>query len=142
MASNELTIELEEGETLFFVLHHRASSHGEARYLHDGLCAELSCSPKQAFIDAYQLTDLSQLLKKHVAKTRVLLLLQAEETLQRPFVLAEVYTAFRFGIPVIPVKLSGKGYDFDRVQARLQSATGFAEALEKENAGSVAGACG
>ena len=66
-----------------------------------------------------------------------MILLQTSETLFRPFVLAEVYTALSLGIPIVTVQITDKGYEFSKASALL-GASDFPARLEAANQGSVA----
>ena len=67
-----------------------------------------------------------------MSSTRVLLLLQTRDTLTRPFVLAEIYHALTNDIPVVPVVIAGRGYDY-AVASELLGAADFPARLEKAN---------
>jgi len=129
-------VRLAPDETLCFISHHRDGAKGEARTLHTELTKILNVDPKLIFIDVDALQDLDQLLRKHVGMTRVLIFLQTRQSLFRPFVLAELYTALLDGIGVVTVEIMGGGYDF-KAASEMLSAPDFAQRLEKANPGSV-----
>ena len=63
----------------------------------------------------------------------------ASQVLTRPFVLLEIYTALKLGIPVVPVVISeedhpGHGYDFDEAKSLLAN---LSRALEGRNPGAI-----
>ena len=55
--------------------------------------------------------------------------------LQRPWVLIELFTALRAGIPVVPVLVEGSGYNFDCMQAFLAD---LPASLEEKSSGALA----
>ena len=61
--------------------------------------------------DSDNLGDLRELIG-HVLDSDVVVLLQSEEVLFRPWCLLELYVAATAGIPIVSLACSGKGYDF------------------------------
>ena len=61
--------------------------------------------------DSDNLGDLRELID-HVLDSDVVVLLQSEEVLFRPWCLLELYVAATAGIPIVSLACSGKGYDF------------------------------
>jgi len=61
--------------------------------------------------DSDNLSDLRELIG-HVLDSDVVVLLQSEEVLFRPWCLLELYAAATAGIPIVSLACSGKGYDF------------------------------
>jgi hypothetical protein len=88
----------------------------EARFLQTQLEDMLA---KPVFLDSDDLRDLNDLMS-HVRDSDVLLLLQTEQVLTRPFCLLELVTAVDAGIPIVGVNLHGpKAYDFSKASSLL-----------------------
>ena len=76
-----------------------------ARIRHLRVCCRLS------YADSNNLGDLRE-LSGHVLDSDVVVLLQSEDVLTRPWCLLELYAAATAGIPIVSLVCSGKGYDF------------------------------
>ena len=61
---------------------------------------------------------------KSVAESDALLLLQTASTLTTPSVLLEVFVAVRLGLPIVPIRVVGKGYDFSAAKTLLADLRG------------------
>ena len=68
--------------------------------------------------DSDNLGDLRELIG-HVLDSDVVVLLQSEEVLFRPWCLLELYAAATAGIPIVSLVCSGKGYDFAAAEDHL-----------------------
>ena len=68
--------------------------------------------------DSDNLGDLRELID-HVLDSDVVVLLQSEEVLFRPWCLLELYAAATAGIPIVSLACSGKGYDFAAAEDHL-----------------------
>ena len=68
--------------------------------------------------DSDNLGDLRELIS-HVIDSDVVVLLQSEEVLNRPWCLLELYAAATAGIPIVSLVCSGKGYDFAAAEEHL-----------------------
>ena len=68
--------------------------------------------------DSDDLGDLRELIS-HVIDSDVVVLLQSEEVLNRPWCLLELYAAATAGIPIVSLVCSGKGYDFAAAEEHL-----------------------
>ena len=82
-----------------------------------------------------QADEIRNILEQGLAKSEVVVLLQTEGCLTRPWVLLELYEATRRRIPIIPVQLAGKGYDFKAASDFLDN---LEVTLEKANPGATA----
>ena len=131
-------INMSADEPLAFLSHHKGGAKVEARTMKDRLC-ELLKLPKdnsKVFLDSDETGwTLNELLDR-VRKSHVLVLIQTERTLYRPFVIGEVVAALEAGIPIVPVIIRGGGYDFAKT-ARFLSARDFRSAMEKDTPGCV-----
>ena len=118
-----------------FISHHKGSSGVEARLLADRLASGGFFSRERIFLDVETgLEDISQ-LGQYVRESSVLVLLLTNETLTRPFVLAETYTALMSDVRVVPIELAGKKYDFNAALKFLRDH--FKRNLERANPGAV-----
>ena len=82
-----------------FLSHQKAEGATTARYLHDRL--QLICGV-DSFLDSSDLGDLRELMK-HLRQSEVLVFIATKSVLQSVWVLLEVYTATKMGIPVVPI---------------------------------------
>ena len=87
-----------------FVSHMKAEAAMEARFVQSEI---ETISGRCCFLDSDDLKDLSQ-LTKHVRDSEVLVLVQTKSVLTRPWVLIELVTAVRAGIPIVGVSLDGR----------------------------------
>ena len=124
-----------------FISYYRDEAKSDARLLHNQLEILLG---RPVFIDASYAKDVSEgvnadeiraILESGLGRSEAVVLLQTEGCLTRPWVLLELYVAAKLNIPIIPVSLANKGYDF-------KAATAFVDnlkvELEKANPGAVA----
>lgn len=91
----------------YFISYYRKEAGAAARLLHLALGQHLG---RVGFLDSSDLVDISALLE-HVRRSECVILLQTANVMTRPWCLAEVYLARRLRIPVVPVIVSGGGYD-------------------------------
>ena len=123
-----------------FVSHMKAEAAMEARFVQSEI---ETISGRCCFLDSDDLKDLSQ-LTKHVRDSEVLVLVQTKSVLTRPWVLIELVTAVRAGIPIVGVSLDGRKdaeYSHDaardlllNLDERLESLTPGAAAALREQA--------
>ena len=66
------------------------------------------------------------------------MLLQTASVLLRPWVLVELFTGLRHGLPLVPVLLQGRGYDFEATRALLSD---LPNELERLHPGTRAEVC-
>jgi hypothetical protein len=130
-------LHLGAGETLCFLSHHKGGAGTDARLLKDRLSKDCGFPPDAIFLDSDQSGWTLDKLLDHVRRTRVLVLIQTEHTLFRPFVIGEIVAALQAGIPVVPVVMRQGGYDFTKAASFLTSKD-FRAALEKDTPGCVA----
>jgi hypothetical protein len=121
--------------TVAFISYHQAGVGGWGVLFHDKICETLDLDSSLVFLDTNCLSNLSELLQ-HVRKTGVLISLLTKDTLTRPFVLAELNEAILNCIPIVPVVLTGYGYDFDEASEFLGS-NDFRNVLESKNPGAA-----
>ena len=123
-----------------FVSYFRAEAGADARLLHNQIEILMG---RPAFLDASYAKDVSggvdadeirNILEKGLGRSEAVVLLQTKECLTRPWVLLELYTASKLRIPVIPVALAGKGYDFKQAKSFLDN---LETELEVANPGAV-----
>ena len=76
------------------------------------------CSLSTILTDSDNLGEVRELIG-HVLDSDVVVLLQSEEVLTRPWCLLELYTAAAAGIPIVSLVCSGKGYDFAAAEDHL-----------------------
>ena len=101
-----------------FISYHRGEAMSDARFI-QGRLRELMGLPIFLDADASSQEDEYGILINGVARSATLVLLQSKNVLTSPWVLLEVFMALRNGVPVIPVLLNGRGYDFDDAKAFL-----------------------
>ena len=126
---------LKVDEYAALVVHQRDSSQNEGTKIHAGVCEALGLPKDKIFFDASQINDMGTLTNL-VARSRTLILLLTGDTLSRPHVLAQVYTALKCGAGVVPVVILEKGYDFAKASTLLGAAD-LAQILEKDSPGCV-----
>ncbi|KAH9261108.1 hypothetical protein BASA81_000812 [Batrachochytrium salamandrivorans] len=114
---------LTQGETLCFLSHSKSDAAGTAMYLHSALAHKLQCDSHQIFLDSNSLVDLRDLASL-VKQTKVLIVLQTGQVLQRPFCLVEMFAAVQYKIPIVPVIIEGRGYSFEHAKQSLASLCG------------------
>lgn len=91
-----------------FISHHKKDAAEVANTMHRFLNSELRAP---SFLDVDDLRNLAD-LREEVKKSCVLVALQTQDYLARPWCLVELYEAMRSEIPIVPVYIEGKGYDF------------------------------
>jgi len=93
-----------------FISHYKVEAAMEARFLQTELEVLLG---RKCFLDSDDLRDL-RLLQQAVRESEVLLLVQSESVLTRPYCLLEMVTAIEARVPIVGVNLAGKpqAYDF------------------------------
>ena len=91
-----------------FLSHHKGGCAMEARFIKGELERMLKTG---IFLDSDDLKDLKMLLD-HVRNSDVLVVLQSEQVLQRPWCLLEIHAALEARVPIVSVNCLGKGYDF------------------------------
>lgn len=128
---------------LAFLSHYKVEAGTEATLLKDGLESLLSgdiSSPTSQleapiFLDSEDLTDLKE-LREHVRKSANLLLLLTPNVLQRPWVLVEIYTAWKSdgAVRIVPVEIQQPHntfeYPTEEYYQRLESGVAFAESVQ------------
>jgi hypothetical protein len=112
----------------FMVSHAKSDAAAEATSLHEKLVELLGLQPDEAFLDSNNLKNIKE-CSQAAADSLVLILLQTKNTLTRPWVLAEIYSANDAGTKILPVLIEGKGYDFEASKQLLKSKA-FGEELD------------
>jgi len=79
------------GETLAFLSHHKGGAAKDARFLKDKICEILKIPQEQVFLDSDQSGFNLNDLMTHVRNARVVVLIQTEQTLFRPYVIGELF---------------------------------------------------
>lgn len=102
-----------------FMSHAKAEAAMEARFVQAWLEQKLEAS---IFLDSDDLRDLTQ-LTQHVRDSDVLVLIQSQNVLTRPYCLLELLTAIKEGVPIIGLCLGGvtAHYNFAEAQHFLTS---------------------
>ena len=121
------------GQYAIFISYYRAEAGLDARALHWALEKRLGA---QCFIDAScaahvlgeGLNEINAIISTGVQRSKALLLIQTRSVLSRPFVLLEVFTALKLGIPIVTLSIEaagrehpGNGYNHERAKAFLAS---------------------
>lgn len=114
-----------------FISYYRAEAGLDARSLHTALETRLGLP---CFLDAscatsvlgQGLDEISAIVTNGVRHSEALLLVQTRSVLSRPFVLLEVYTALKLGLPIVTLRIDaadhpGVGYDYEDAKAFLAS---------------------
>jgi hypothetical protein len=86
----------------------------------------------EVFLDSDDLFDLST-LKENVKDSQVLVLLLTKGVFTRPWCLMEIKTAIENNVPVVPIIMAGKEYDFEKSALFLKTMTG--SSLDARNPG-------
>lgn len=102
-----------------FISHHKRDAGPEAALMQEGLETIINKNISHpahdfiypVFIDSENLSDLRH-LKEHVRRSRVMILLLTEQVLARPWCLVEIATAYKNGIPILPVEIQKDGAKF------------------------------
>ncbi|EOD15964.1 hypothetical protein EMIHUDRAFT_451583 [Emiliania huxleyi CCMP1516] len=105
----------------------------EARFLQTELEVLLG---RKCFLDSDDLRDL-RLLQQAVRESEVLLLVQSESVLTRPYCLLEMVTAIEARVPIVGVNLAGKPQAYD-----FANAANYLSSLDKTLDASNPGAAG
>eukprot|EP00966_Prymnesium_polylepis_P062854 1458718-Prymnesium_polylepis.1 len=63
--------------------------------------------------------DRQEEIESTITRSRALLLLQSAGVLLQPYVLLQVYSAYRASIPIVPINVQGKGYNFAQANSTL-----------------------
>ena len=100
-----------------FLSHFKVEAATEARWLQQQLEEALG---QRCFLDSDDLVDLSK-LKEHVCQSKVVLLLQTQNVMTRPYCILELTTAIDNCVPILGVSLtSGSApYDFKAAAAMM-----------------------
>ena len=70
-----------------------------------------------SFRDASDADVIREIATEGLARSNVLVLLQTKMVLTRPWVLMELFHEMRHRIPIIPLRIKGRGYDYFDAQA-------------------------
>ena len=97
----------------------KAETSMESRFIHSEIETKLG---RKCFIDSDDLRDLSA-LTQHVRDSDVLVLVQSQSVLTRPYCLLEILTAMDAGVPIVGVSLCKHAfpYCFEKAAALLDS---------------------
>jgi len=114
-----------------FLSHYKVEAGSDARYFNDLLHRMLQC---RVFLDSAELDDLRKLFTEGLHQSDVVVLLCTKGLLTRPWCLLELYEARRYGIPVIPVVMSGRGFSMKEASHFLRN---LETELERENPGAI-----
>jgi hypothetical protein len=128
-----------------FISYYRAEAGLDARSLHTalekrlGLPCFLDASCAASVIGGQGLGEISAIVTAGVQHSEALVLVQTRSVLSRPFVLLEVYTALKLGLPIFTLKIDavghpGVGYDYEGAKAFLAS---LRDGLARENPGAA-----
>jgi hypothetical protein len=105
-----------------FMSHAKAEAAMEARFvqmqLEDRQQDGKMATDLPIFLDSDDLKNLDE-LEEHVRMSEVLVLLQTEKVLTRPWCVLELVTALDAGVPIVGLTLVGKGYDFAEAEHYL-----------------------
>lgn len=104
---------------LIFISHHKLDAGTEASLLRQELETLIKGDPElkkqqmdaPVFLDSEDLNDL-ELLQEHVRNSHNILLLMTKDVLTRPWVLVEIATAHRLGVPILPIEIRKAGLQF------------------------------
>jgi len=104
---------------LFFLSHYKAEAGTEAALMRTELEQLIAAHPElppfafdvPVFLDSDNLSDLEQ-LQEHVSNSHNVVLLLTQHVLTRPWVIVELATAVRKGVPVLPVNVHKEGDGF------------------------------
>jgi len=118
-----------------FISHHKRDGGETAVALYERLAGALGVHPGQIFLDTEELADLNK-LKQAMAESCCVVLLLTEQVLTRPWCLVELMVAVQHHIPIVPVELDGKRYDYE-LSKRFLAQSAFGQALELLNPGAV-----
>eukprot|EP00966_Prymnesium_polylepis_P027704 640558-Prymnesium_polylepis.1 len=124
----------EEREYAAFISYHRAEAGSDARFL-QGRLHELLGRPAFTDADATANEDEHGILVNGVKCSEALVLLQTASVLTSPWVLLEICVAVKNNIPLVPVLVTGRGYDYDTAREILRD---LPNELERRNPGSLA----
>jgi len=123
-------------EHFIFLSHYKLEAGTEAALMHaelENLIQQLDHSAKRCevpiFLDSENLLNLDQ-LKRHVEQSHSVALLLTKGVLSRPWCLVEIVTAFRKGIPVLPVKVDKIGTEFSFPDDAFYKALSDGEVLD------------
>ena len=98
-----------------FVSHMKIETSMESRFIQTELEAALG---RPCFLDSDDLRDLSD-LEKHVRDSDVLVLVQSQSVLTRPYCLLEILTAMDAGVPIVGVALCRHAFPYSFEDASL-----------------------
>ena len=102
-----------------FISHMKAETSMESRFLQTELERKLE---RRCFLDSDDLRDLSD-LEQHVRDSDVLILVQSQSVLTRPYCILEILTAMEAGVPIVGVALCKHAfpYCFEGASALLEA---------------------
>ena len=99
-----------------FISYSREEAGSDARLLRTALATRMQ---RPVFLDATDADNILEIVTHEVPNAAAVVLLLTGGVLWRPWVLLELYEALRLKIPVVPILVEGRGYDFAAAKAHL-----------------------